>query len=143
MTTVVVEYRRSPNHSFLIGLVGLTGILIALGVSDNRIIIAMGEPYATIWGILLTLGAIITLSGTYWRGEVLSGFLVERSGLILLGSGSILWAILVLLRIHMDGLFSAVVTFGFASTCYMHIRWLNTNLNKVIRAINNEEKDDL
>lgn len=143
MTTVVVEYRRSPNHSFLIGLVGLTGLLISLGVSDNRVIIAMGEPYATIWGIFLTLGAIITLVGTYWRGEVITGFLVERSGLILLSSGCFLWAILILFRIHLDGLFSAVLTFGFASTCYMQMRWINKNLDKVLKAISNEEKDDL
>lgn len=143
MTTVVVEYRRSPNHTFLIGLVGLTGILIALGVSDNRVIIAMGDPYATIWGIYLTLGSVITLVGTYWRKDIITGFLVERSGLILLSSGCFLWAILILLRIHLDGLFSAVVTFGFASTCYMQIRWINKNLDRVMRAISREEKDDL
>jgi hypothetical protein len=143
VTTVVVEYRRSPNHSFLIGLVGLTGLLISLGVSDNRVIIAMGEPYATIWGICLTLGAIITLTGTYWRGTVLSGFLVERSGLILLSSGCFLWAILILSRLHLDGLFSAVLTFGFGSTCYLQMRWINKNLDRVMKAISNEENHDL
>lgn len=143
MITVIVDYRRSPNHSFLIGLVGLTGFLISIGVSDNRIIIAMGEPYSTIWGTYLTLGSIITLVGVYWRRNVITGFLVERSGLILLSSGSFLWAVLILYKLHLEGLFSVVLTLGFSSTCYIQIRWLNKNLDRIMKAITNEEKDDL
>jgi hypothetical protein len=95
----------------------------------------MDEPYATIWGTFLTLGGFLILLGIYWPKDKITAMLIERSGLVALGGASFIWSVLVVWRVHMAGLFSALLTFGLFLACVAQWRWIDTNVSRVIKAI--------
>lgn len=136
MVVILPRSGRSPFQIYLIALVMLAGIGIVFGASTNTITRAMGEPYATIWGAFLVIGGFLILLGIYWPKRTLTGLLIERSGLVALGGASLIWSILVIRKVQLDGLFSAMLTLGLFIACVAQWRWINRNINTAIRAIN-------
>lgn len=135
MVVLLPRTGRSPFQIYLISLVLIGGIGIITNTSQNTVTQAMGEPYATIWGIFLTLGGLLILLGVYWPREAITGLIIERSGLVLLGGACFIWSILLIWRIHTNGLFSALLTFGLSLACLAQWRWINKSINEVIKAI--------
>lgn len=135
MVILLPRTGRSPFQLYLISLVTLAGIGIMLNLSNNAIMDAMGEPYATVWGIFLTLGGALILLGVYWPKEAITGLVIERSGLVALGGACFIWSVLVVWKVHTNGLFSALLTFGLALACVAQWRWINKSVNRVIKAI--------
>lgn len=94
----------------------------------------MGNPYNVIWGLFLTIGGFLCLLGIYWPKSPITGMLVERSGLVALGGASFIWSILVVWKVHTNGLFSALLTFALFLACLAQWRWINKNVGKIIKA---------
>lgn len=141
MATVVIipQTGRSPFQIYLISLITVSGLALATGISSNMITEKMGTPYTQIWGAFLAIGGLLTLIGVYWpREETITGLLIERTGLVALGGASFIWSVLVVWRVHMSGVFSASLTFGLFLACFRQWRWVNKNVNKVIRAIHEQ-----
>lgn len=113
----------------------LSIIGMATSISRNMITQAMGEPYATIWGWCLVLGGSSILLGVYWPKDQITGLIIERSGLVLLGGACLIWSVMVVWKTHTNGLFSAVLTFGLFLACLAQWRWINKGVNRVIKAI--------
>lgn len=130
------RWSRSPLQTFLLGLCAVTGILIAADISRNRITKEMGEPWATIWGLSLFVGAMIAIAGTVWRNKI-TGMLIERSGIMLLGLASLIWPISIIWVTGIDALYSAVVTLIFSVSCFFQVRYINKHINLILEAINN------
>jgi hypothetical protein len=95
----------------------------------------MGEPYATIWGSFLTVGGALILLGIYWPKNTITGMLIERTGLVALGGACFIWSIAVVYKVHWNGLFSALLTFGLFLACLAQWRWIDKNVTRVIKAI--------
>lgn len=137
MPTIIVtpvRWSRSPIQTFFLGLIAVTGILIAANVSRNAITQEMGEPWASIWGIFLFTGSTVSLLGAYWKDRV-TGMLIERSGIFLLGLASLTWPFGILLRVGIDGLFSAVITLAFSISCFVQVAYINKHMNLILDAL--------
>lgn len=135
MVLILPRTGRSPFQLYLVGLVLLGGFGIATSISRNMITQAMGEPYDTIWGWCLVLGGSSILLGVYWPKDQITGLIIERSGLVLLGGACLIWSVMVVWKTHTNGLFSAVLTFGLFLACLAQWRWINKGVNRVIKAI--------
>lgn len=138
MVVIFPRTNRSPFQLYLLGLITVSGLAIATGISDNPIIRAMGSPYDILWGASLFVGGFLSLLGIYWPREVFTGMLIERSGLVALGGASLIWSVLVVYRVQTDGLFSALLTFALFLACLAQWKWIDKNVNKVIKAINEQ-----
>jgi hypothetical protein len=99
----------------------------------------MGEPWASLWGGGLTLGAFVTLVGSYWPNKI-TGMLIERSGIFLLGGISLIWPVLILGLIGFRSPFTVVATFIFAGTCFLQVRYINKHIALILEAISESEK---
>lgn len=135
MVFILPRTGRSPFQLYLVALIVLGGIGILTNVSKNPITDAMGETNTTVWGVFLTLGGLLVLTGIYWPKDTITSLIIERSGVIALGGASLIWSISVLWKVHSNGLFSSVLTFGLFLACLAQYRWLNKNVNSVIKAI--------
>jgi hypothetical protein len=122
----------------LLGLITVSGIPLALGISQSAITRAMGTPYTNFWGIFLFLGGLLSLIGIYWPKDPITGMIIERAGVVALGGASFIWSFLVIWRVQLNGLFSATLTFALALACWAQWRWINKNVNSVIKAINDK-----
>lgn len=141
MPTVVIYPRtgRSPFQLYLIALIVISGMSLTVGASSNTITDAMGHPYTNLWGGTLALGGAVTLLGIYWPREPITGMLIERTGLVGLGGGSLIWSILVVWRVHLNAAYlSASLTFGLFLACVAQWRWINKSVNQVIKAIHDK-----
>lgn len=135
MVVIFPRTTRSPFQIYLVALVILGGFGIITGVNRNMIINAMGEPYATYWGLFLTVGGLLILMGIYWPRDKFTGMLVERTGLVALGGASAIWSVLVIWKTQTNGLFSALLTLGLFLACLRQWRWIDKNVHKVIKAV--------
>lgn len=140
MVVILPRTGRSPFQLYLIGLISLSGIAIATGQSTNPLVVEMGQPYSTCWGSALSIGGISVLLGIYWPWEQFTGLLIERSGLVALGGACLIWTILAVRRVHMDapGTLSVIFTFGLFLACWAQWHWINKNVNRVIKAVNDK-----
>ena len=140
MSTVVILPRtnRSPFQLYLLALITLSGIAILTGLSNSPITQAMGSPEKYIWGSFLFVGGFFCLLGIYWPKDPITGMLIERTGLVALGGACLIWSVLVLWRVQWTGLFSATLTFALFLACLAQWRWINKDVNKVMRAIDDK-----
>lgn len=129
------RWSRSPLQVFLLCLCVITGILITANISRNPVTREMGEPWATVWGLSLCVGASVALTGSFWKNKI-TGMLIERSGILLLGAVSLIWPILVIYVTGFNGLFSSVATLFFSISCFFQVRYINKHINLILEAIN-------
>lgn len=137
MPTVIItpiRWSRSPIQSFFLFLLMVSGILIALNLSRNAITRDMGEPWASIWGGILAVGSAVALVGAYWPLKT-TGMLIERSGVLLLGGGSLYWAFMIFKRNEFDSLFTELIVILFAIACFVQVRYINKHMNLILEAI--------
>jgi hypothetical protein len=138
MPVIVVEplrWSRSPLQTFFLVLIAVTGLLTIFNQSDNQVIIEMGEPWASLWGFGLIMGSAVTLTGSFWRDKV-TGMLIERSGVLLLGGISAIWPILIVKVIGWDrSPFTVVSVAIFSATCLLQFRYINKHIKLIIEAV--------
>lgn len=130
-----VRWSRSPLQIFLLSLVLVTGLLIAFGISRNAVTKDMGEPWATAWGIFLSIGAVVSLIGAFWKNKI-TGMLIERSGILLLGLTSVIWPVATVAVTGLNGLYSSTITMIFAGSCFFQVKYINEHINLILQAIN-------
>lgn len=129
---------RSPFQLYLLALIILSGLATMLGISENPITDEMGDPYTSFWGFFLSIGGVLSLAGIYWPKSPITGMLIERTGVVALGGASFIWSFLVIWRVQLNGLFSASLTFGLFLACIAQWYWINKNINRVIKAIDDK-----
>lgn len=143
MPVIVVEplrWSRSPLQTFFLFLIAITGLLTIFGLSENAVITEMGEPWASFWGAGLTVGATITVAGSYWPDKI-TGMLIERSGIFLLGGISVIWPILIVSMVGWNrSPFTVVSTVIFSATCFLQVRYINKHIKLIMEAINESRK---
>jgi hypothetical protein len=124
---------------FILGLCVLAGITITTHQNDSFIIQKMGEPWSSLWGVSLVLGAGIALLGGFWKNRI-TGMLIERAGILLLGLASFIWPVIVISIVGYDGLFSAATTLTFSITCGFQWKYINQHMKNIFLAIEEEQE---
>jgi len=133
-----LRWSRSPLQSFFLLLLAVTGLLITLNISRNAVTVEMGEPWASFWGTSIFLGSSVAVIGSYWKDKI-SGMLIERSGILLLGGASVIWPAALVLSVGWEKSgFSAVITFIFAMFCFLQVRYINKHIQLILEAIKKE-----
>lgn len=85
----IVVGRRRPHHvllllySFAVGTAYLLGAPQPRSVTEN-----LSNPYLLLWSVGLALSGGIGLIGSYWRGQIDVGLMLERSAM-LIGAASV------------------------------------------------------
>lgn len=108
-----------------------TGLPLALGVVPAPHSIAYTLPPWTlsIWGLMLSLGGLCTVTGILWRYinkvQFVAGLYVEKAGLWMLGSCSIVLGIAIGYYAGDVGLLTAGVFGALAAACFSRIRTIN------------------
>lgn len=144
MPTVIispVKWSRSPLLTFLMCTITLSGILIAFNIQRTAVVKDMQEPWATIWGIALTIGSATSVVGAYWKDQV-DGMLIERTGVFLLGGSATIYSILILLFTDFKNPLSSIVYMLFAVACYRQVRYINKHIELIIEALSKGEESD-
>lgn len=145
MPTVIitpVKWARSPLLVFFLALIGLSGVLIATGLQRTPIVKGMGEPWATIWGVGLSLGSFTTVAGSYWRNQI-DGLLIERSGVFLLSGTAAIYSVLILVFAGFSAGFTSSLVYAiFAVACYRQVRYINIHMGLIINALERLAEED-
>lgn len=101
----------------------------------------MHEPWVTMWGSFLVVGSLIALSGIVWKNKI-TGMLIERSGIVLLGGASFVWPWLVIKEVGVPGLVTAAFTLGFSVACIWQVLYINHHMNLILDAIKHSKDSD-
>lgn len=144
MPIIIVEplrWSRSPIYTFFLTLIAITGVLTIAGLSQNMVTNEMGKPWYQLWGGFLVVGSVVAVAGSYWRDKI-SGMLIERAGIFLLGGASAIWPILIILMIGFRSPFTVVSTFIFAVTCFLQVRYINKHILLITEAITESRKQN-
>lgn len=109
---------RNELEVFLLGLCvvsGLTRLLEPEHIPHVPPVITAG------WYLLLVVGGSVAVSGLYWRDAV-TGALLNRAGLILVGTGAYVQAGLVGHALTGPALLSAAILVLFGVACHSRAR---------------------
>ena len=87
------------------------------------------------WGAFLVIGGAFCLLGIYWPKDPITGMLIERTGLVALGGACLIFSGFIVWRVQWNGAFTALLTFALFLACLAQWRWINKNVKKVIKAI--------
>lgn len=136
-----IRWTRSPLQIFLLAITFISGIVIIINKSESKVIQSMHEPWATIWGCCLVVGALIALAGAFWKNKI-TGMLIERSGTVLLGGASFLWPIAVIKYAGLSALYPATITLVFSGACIWQVAYINHHMNLILKAIDDAGKRD-
>lgn len=78
---VVVTPGRHPYQVLVIAGIALaSGALLIGGLVPRSMDALVDPPLVTAWKITLALGAVLVLVGTYWRGQLDRGLILEAGG---------------------------------------------------------------
>ncbi len=85
---IVVTGSRRPHELLLLAFSLIAGLAFLLGAPRPASMgDSMGDWFTTLWAFGLLFTGLIGLVGSFWRGSVARGLLLERSAM-LLGAGA-------------------------------------------------------
>lgn len=105
---------EQPFETFGALMFGLVGIPLVLnGAEPNTISTVLPDPLVRLWAINLVVGSLLVLVGLGrgWQG-------VEKSGLSLLASACVAYAIVILYVAGTTAAFAAAILVAFGAACW-------------------------
>lgn len=122
---------RHPDTVFLLALCLTAGLSQTLGPTEPGSVTALVPPWlADAWGVLLTVGAVITLTGVFWRHQV-TGLLIEAVGRTMFAPAALAYAVAIAAAAGTDGALAAAPFVGFAASCGWRIRQILRSVTEV------------
>jgi hypothetical protein len=128
-----------------------SGLPLALGrITATSIEASVPPMFARVWGIVLLVGAILTLIGLIWANAVsgpralqrmITGHRIERLGLLSLAWAGGVYAVSVLLAVGRGGLIASTIILIFALTCLTRAFVLSTGATMLHRALVSAARD--
>lgn len=113
----------------------LVGLPLASGLapSPSSVNALLPTVLRVVWGISLTLGGGLTLSGILWRhlnvNRFVSGLYVERSGLLMLGTSAAAFVLVVWFYAGAPSLFVAAIYGAFIAACVSRTRSIGMEIS--------------
>lgn len=138
---------RHPFETYLLVLAALSGIPLLFGAPNSASVEAALPPLlVAVWGAMLVVGSTMALVGTYWRGRLMTSYVLERTGLVGVGGASVVYALCAVMGAGLDAAFSACLTVGFGVACFAQAhrisRRVGAILNRVERLRRLDREDD-
>lgn len=127
---------RHPFQTYMLVLCLISGIPLMFGQPASATLDALLPTWAVyMWGIGLTLGAVISLIGTYMpRRDYATALTIERIGLIMVGFAGVGYAVLVLVYAGIHNTVAACIIFGFGISCLIRARDIGKVMRRAIAA---------
>lgn len=124
---------RHPFETYLLALAFVSGVPLLFGeVTSQSIERALPSPLVAAWGAILMLGSAIALVGMYWRGALLTGFVMERAGLVGVGGAALIYSASLVVEAGIGGTYAACITVGFGVACFAQARRISRRLARLM-----------
>lgn len=102
---------------------------------------ALNDLAVQAWGGCLLFGSIMALVGQWWRGHTWNGLVIERSGLGLVGTGAIIYSMVIWFsasNVSGGPRFAAAITMAYGLDCLWRcgqitrrLRWIKALITEV------------
>ena len=127
-----LEASRHPFETYLLTLAAVSGLPLLFGKPNSGSIEESLPPFMVgVWGAMLVFGSVLALVGLYWRGRVVTGLLMERSGLVGVGGSSLIYAV-VLIPNGLQGVYAGCITGAFGLACFRQAHRISQRLRASI-----------
>lgn len=133
-----MEQRRrhpldKPFELFLLALCLLQGVGILLtGPPPESISAILDQRLILLWGGLLAIGSFAALLGIFWRGRIISSYIIEQVGLILCGGGTLVYGLAVFNLASWRGSFAGGISLAFSLACVVRTRTLQRLIREMV-----------
>lgn len=128
---------RHPFETFMLALAAFASIPALFGAAPDpgSIEAALPPIGGFLWSLILTVGSIVALAGTYWKDRA-TGLILEQLGLAFVGVAAFIYTGVALSVVGLSAAIPAAIIAGFGAACLK--RW--RDLQSVIDAVHEEEK---
>lgn len=115
------RYPADPRAVFILAFSIFTGITaLALDKGPESLESQMPSWGVMTWGIVLTLGSIITMWGV--ARQTLNGIITEQIGSVMVGCATIFYSIVATIAIGWDAMQTVGIIFAWGLACF--VRWI-------------------
>lgn len=140
-TTPAARYPADPRAVFVLMLCVVSGVpLVFANATPGSIESQLDKFWVVVWGILLTLGALTTLIGTF-KMDV-DGIILEQVGSVAVGGATLIYAGAILATVGLAGSVPAGITLGFGLACFWRWGQLQGLLRRAERAASDARDDE-
>lgn len=136
-----------PFEVLIVFLCILSGTPMAFGAvpSPNSLLVSLPHWAVRGWGALLAVGGLMTYIGLVMshivaKRRFIEGLYVEAGGLLLIGSGSLVFSMSIMAVNGWNSIFSISVYIVLAASCFFRYRTLRRTIRKMREAIELERK---
>ena len=136
-----VRYPPDPRVLFLLGMCVISGVPLVLADATPQSIMAqIPDAWVVVaWGLMLTLGALLTLIGT--MKQSVNGIIAEQVGSVAVGFSCIIFAGAIYGYTHWRGAVVMLLVFGLGVACLWRWGQLQATLNDA-EALAQEIRDE-
>lgn len=126
---------RNPLAIYLLTLTLISGVGTAVGVPTSGSIEAeLPLHLARAWGLMLFGGSSACLLGIFWLGDVRTGLLLKRVGMLTLTVAALVYGTVLLFAAQMDAALIAGIIYGFGVATAIQFVKVNRRIRKIIEA---------
>ena len=129
-TAPAVRYPPDPRAVFVLALCVASGVpLIFANATPGSIAAQLDPPLVVTWGIMLTVGALVTLVGAL--RQTVNGVIAEQVGSIALGFACVIYALAIWATVRWVGAVPMLFLFGFGVASIWRFGQLQAYLHAV------------
>lgn len=113
--------QKNPYQAFLVVLSIISALPLLQGETSSAVLEEqLGDSMVVAWGLSLLIGSTVVLISELWRGHTWTALSIERSGLLLVGTGAGIYSVTVWATAgEVDDIrFVAAITFAYAAACF-------------------------
>jgi hypothetical protein len=115
------RYPADPRAVFILALSVFSGLTaVALGAAPDTLESLLPEWAVLAWGILLTVGSAITLTGMAFQS--LNGILIEQIGSVVVGVATLYYSGLAFYLVGADAAQTVGIVAAWGLACF--VRWI-------------------
>lgn len=134
---LILVGRQRPHHVLLLAYGLGIGVSYLGGWIPDFHAGPLGEPVVTAWMAGLTVSGVVGLAGAYWRGQIRTGLLLERSAM-LIGAGAVFGLAYTISSVLPRGVF----TVGFCAAWGIANLALAMQIGKDLRSLGRKKTDN-
>lgn len=126
---------RHPFQTYLLSLCVVSSVPLIVGEArPNSIDATLPDPVATAWGIMLFVGAVTALFGSYWLWDYANALTIERIGLLFAGAPAVIYGLAIAAVAGWGGAVTSALTLGFGFACLRRSRDIAKIIHTAIKA---------